>query len=241
MKKLFPVMLFALLLSGCFSEVGKVLQPAEKAVSGISKSIGKHATIHGKNLVNPSVGYSMFLIVLEINTNISSLLIDKTKEKIVAHDSIVAKKLAPGSFFYVIPPKIDNGETFYFDEELGRAIRNFLAIGKYGIPVSNVADAEYIVLTNVRESLSKRYGVNYSEVAFSIVDKLDIPVYLASIRVESRSDRNFWYYPTKEAKPVKQLTLKGLSKIMSEDLPNAHGDPLALAKAGKEFTENKGK
>jgi len=190
-----------------------------------------------KKVISPTTGYAYILIALEINSNISSLVIDKTKEKIVAYDSQVVKKLVPGSFFYVIPPKVSNGETFVFNEEMGSMIRNYLTMMKYGIPVSNPQDAEYIVVTNIRESLSKTYGLNYSEVSLSIMDKFDIPVYMASVRVESKSDRNFWYYATKKAKPVKQLTMKGLTRIMAEGLPDAHGEESVLVAYAKKKVE----
>jgi hypothetical protein len=248
MKKLFPVLLMIVFMTGCISTINrpfeagadfaqKVGTHTEEAVQGGIDGVGGAVN----KFFKPSTGYLLLLAVLEINTNMSSLIIDKTKEKVVGYQSHVAKKIEPGKFLYVIPPKITNGETYVFDEEMGRAIRNFLAIGKYGIPVTRFQDAEYIVVTNIDESLSKRYGTNYSEVNLSIVDKMDIPVYAASVRVESKSDRNFWYYPTKEARPVQQLTVKGLGKIMSEGLPEAHGNPLLLASSSENYLEKNGK
>jgi hypothetical protein len=193
-------------------------------------------------LINPSYGYTYFLIALEINSNISSLVIDKTKEKITSYDVQVLKKLKPGSFFFVIPPKVSNGETYEYDEEMGSMIRNYLTVAKYGLPVTDARDAEYIVVTNINESLSKFYGTNYSTVSLSIMDKFDLPIFLADIRVESKSDRNFWYYETKKARPVDQLTMKGLTKIMADGLPKVHGEEGFLtAYAKKKLAEYKEK
>lgn len=259
MKKLFPQLILLMFigasLTSCIASkaemavqpalepVKHVVQPVtnnlEKFASDVAGQIGESAEI----LLKPTAGYTYMLLAIELNSNFSSLLIDKTKEKIVGYQSQVAKKLTPGSFFFVIPPKVTDGETYFYDDDMGRMIRNYLTVGKYGIPVSNPDDAEYIIVTNIRESLSKSYGLNYSEIALSIVDKLDIPAYVATIRVESKSDRNFWYYATKKAKPVKALTMKGMAHIMAEGLPDAHGDVSALVSyaqglTGKDKKEN---
>lgn len=252
MKKIFPLLILAAVLSGCGvlkrteqAVIQPVIKPAKDVVQPVAKNLEKFVSdtvgLAGDSLeilLKPTAGYTYLLISLELNSNISSLIIDKTKEKIVGYQSQVATKLTPGSFFYVIPPKISNGETYVYDEEMGRMIRNYMTLGKYGIPVSNPDDAEYIVVTNIRESLSKTYGLNYSEISFSIVDKLDIPVYVSSIRVESKSDRNFWYYATKRARPVKELTIKGMTHIMAEGLPDAHGEVSKLVQYASSIVEN---
>jgi len=244
MKKLFPLLILMVFMTGCLGiskTSGKISGEVLKTVDPVVDPVADHVTAAGLRLENlfgdvtglagktleqllkPSFGYTYMLIAIELNSNISSLVIDKTKEKIVGYQSDVTQKLTPGNFLFVIPPKISNGETSVYDDEMGRMLRNFLAVGQYGIPVSNPADAEYIVVTNIRESLSKTYGLNYSEISFSIMNKLDIPVYLATVRVESSSDRNFWYHATKKARPVKQLTMKGMTHILAEGLPEAHG------------------
>ena len=103
-------------------------------------------------------------------------------------------------------------------------------------------DAEYIIVANIKESLSKFYGTNSSTVSLSIMDKFDLPIFLADIRVESKSDRNFWYYETKKARPVDQLTMKALTKIMADGLPKVHGEEAFLAAyAKKKLAEYKEK
>jgi hypothetical protein len=252
MKKLFPLIFALLVFAGCSAgkDVTAAVDLAVDPVADVVHPIGKNiegfisdtAGFFGDSveiLLKPSAGYTYIILALELNANVSSLIIDKTKEKVVGYESSTMKKLTPGSFLFVIPPKITDGETYHYDDHMGRMIRNFLAAGKYGIPVSNPDDAEYIVVTNIRESLSKTYGVNYSEIAFSIMDKLDMPAYAASVRVESRSDRNFWYYATKKARPVKQLTMKGLSHIMAEGLPEAHGEIDKLQAYAQKLTKDK--
>lgn len=241
MKKLFPVIVLILMMAGC---IGKPMDVATGIadpykVNDFLKEKVDLTKDSFKKVIHPSFGYTYMLFAIELNTNASSLIIDKTKEKIVGYNSQVIKKLDSGSFFFVIPPRISNGETFVFDEDMGRMIRNYLTVAKYGIPVSSPMDAEYIVVANIRESLSKTYGVNYSEVSFSIVDKFDSPIYLADIRVESKSDRNFWFYPTKKARPVQKLTMKGITRIMAEGLPEVHGRPHDLVSYTKDLVKNK--
>lgn len=249
MKKIFPLMIVMALVISCApaktaSKAEMAVQPALEPVkhvvqpvtNNLEKFISDTVGLAGdsvEKILKPTYGYTYLILAVELNSNISSLLIDKTKEKIIGWQSQVATKLTPGNFIFVIPPKIFDGEKYRYDEELGRMIRNYLAVGKYGIPVSNPNDADYIVVTSIRESLSKSYGLNYSEISFSIMDKMDIPAYLASIRVESHSDRNFWYYATKKARPVKELTIKGLTRIMAEGLPDAHGNVNALVAYAK--------
>jgi len=234
MKKLFPVLMLIVIMTatGC-GTVGKhASNVADRTYDLVDPTnmdnFADGLLLEGKGAANtilaPASGFIMAFIAIELNSNISSLMIDKTEEKIVGYNSNVMKKLTPGNYLLVLPPRISDGESFVYDDDMGRMIRNYLAVGKYGIPVSNVKDAEYIVVTRVRESLSKFYGVNYSEVSFSIHDKLDIPVYAASVRLESKSDRNFWYHATRKAKPVKQLTVKGITHILANGLPEAHGE-----------------
>jgi hypothetical protein len=203
---------------------------AEKTVDRVSSGI--------HNLVSLNTGYLMIIASIELNTNASSLFIDKTKEKVAAYNVSSAKTIEPGRFFYVLPPRITQANGIYdFDTDMLRLIRNYMTLGKYGVPVDDIKQAEYIVVVNIKESFEKRYGTNSSSVAFSIMDKLDLPVFAASVRIESASDKNFWYHAQKDARPVKELTMKGLSYIMTKSLPEAHGDKETLAKEASKYTD----
>jgi hypothetical protein len=136
-----------------------------------------------------------------------------------------------------VPPRIIHSDgTYEFNEKLHLQIRNFLAAGEYGIPVDSVSQAEYIVVFNAKESFDINYGTNSSQVSFSIMNKMDMPIYAASLRMESKSDKNFWYYSEKEAMPVRTLTMKGLAYIMANSLPEAHGDRTKLQAATDRIT-----
>lgn len=221
MKKLFPIMLVFLVLSGCVAkDVGKAVLKSNPVTEPLIE------------LMKPSSGLLMFAIVLETNTNVSSLLYDKTREKAEDYASIATEKLQHGRFIYVVPPRITHSDgTYEFNDTLKRQIKNFLAAGDYGIPVDTIAQAEYIVVFNAKESFNRNYGTNASQVSLSVMNKLDEPVFAASLRMESKSDKNFWYYSEKTAMPVRTLTMKGLAYLMANSLPEAHGDKSKLREA----------
>lgn len=238
MLKIFPVLILALWLSGCAEAVGSLadtnpvtgtLKAGVTTVGNVAEEATGIASDAVTQIFTANTGYFFILASIEVNTNISSLVIDKTKEKVADYDVHTVKTLEPGRFIFVVPPKVTKSDgTFYYDENMHRMIRNYLAIGKYGVPVDDIKQAEYIAVININESFEKRHGTNSSTVAFSIMDKLDLPVFASTVRIESSSDRNFWYYSEKDARPVKGLTMKGLSHIMAKALPEAHGDKKTL-------------
>ncbi|MGE4266616.1 MAG: hypothetical protein AB7F25_04205 [Deferribacterales bacterium] len=236
MKKIFPMLLAMVFFSGCaVKEAGVNLvkeNPVTKAGKSVTGKIDNIIIEPVTELMKPSSGLLLFAVVLETNTNVSSLLYDKTKEKAEDYTHIMTRRLDHGRFIYVVPPRITHSDgTYEFNEKLHTQIRNFLAAGEYGIPVDNIAQAEYIVVFNAKESFDRKYGTNFSRVNFSIMNKDDTPVFAASLRMESKSDKNFWYYPEKEAMPVRTLTMKGLAYIMANSLPEAHGDRTKLQAA----------
>lgn len=225
MLKIFPLIFLILFVSGCAGTTKSVVSAPFNAVGHAASTTVNSAV----DVLEPASGYLLFLTVLELKTNVSSLFIDKTRENVAKYNSIVAKKLIPGQFMYFLPPKITSSDgKITYDMEMLRLIRNFMAIGQYGVPVETIKQADYVVVINIKESFNRTYGTNSSEVAFSIMDKMDYPVYAADLRMESKSDRNFWYYPEKPAMPVDQLTMKALSYIMANSLPEANGNQKAM-------------
>ena len=245
MLKIFPILILMVMLGGCADSVGNAVvnNPASnlvkattKGVYGLGKEIVTVTIETTKEAISFNNGYLLVFAAMEANTNFSSLLIDKTKEKIDAYEVTQITPLTPGRFVYVMPVKITSSDGKYrYDEEITRMIRNYMTIGKYAIPVDNIASAEYVTVININESIEKRHGTNTSTVAFSIMNKMDYPMFAATVRVKSSSDRNFWYHSERDARPVKQLTMQGLSYIMAESLPDANGDKETLAKTTKEY------
>lgn len=247
MLKIFPVLILAVGLMGCAGAVGDLADtnPITGTLKGGITTVGnvaEEATVIATDAVSDlftfSTGYGMILASIELNTNASSLFIDKTKEKVADYNVYTVKTLEAGRFLFVVPPRVTKSDgTYYFDEDMHKLIRNYLAIGKYGVPVDDIKQAEYIAVVNINESFEKKRGTNSSVVAFSIMDKFDLPVFASTVRIESSSDSNFWYHSQKDAKPVKGLTMKGLSHIMSKALPEAHGDKKTLATEAAKYAK----
>lgn len=228
MVKIFPILLALIIVSGCAGATKTVTSAVTAPITAVDKTANATRTAATK-VLSPATGYLLFITVLELRTNVSSLFIDKTKENVTLYNSAMTKKLIPGQFLYFMPPRITHSDgTYTFDTEMNRLIRNYMTIGQYGIPVEDVRQADYIVVINIKESFNRNYGTNTSEVAFSIMDKMDYPVYASTVRMESTSDKNFWYYPEKPAMSVDQLTMKALSYIMANSLPEANGDQKAM-------------
>ena len=245
MLKIFPVLILAVSLWGCTEAVGGLADT--NPITGTMKAgvttvgnVADETTVVASDAVNQlftlSTGFLYAIAAVEINTNASSLIIDKTKEKVADYNANTVKTLEPGRFLFVVPPRITASDGSYtFDENMHKLIRNYMAVGKYAIPVDDIKQADYIAVITIKESFVKRYGTNYSVVNFSIMDKFDLPVFASSVRIESSSDKNFWYYSQKDARPVKSLTMKGLSYIMTKALPEAHGDKKTLAAEAKKY------
>ena len=45
----------------------------------------------------------------------------------------------------------------------------------------------------------------------------------SNVVVNSKSDKNFYYYPSKAARPVQELTLLGFEELFKSGLPQAFG------------------
>ncbi len=48
-------------------------------------------------------------------------------------------------------------------------------------------------------------------------------VFHSNVVVNSKSDKNFYYYPSKAARPVQELTLLGFEELFKSGLPQAFG------------------
>jgi len=78
-----------------------------------------------------------------------------------------------------------------------------IILNKLGDVVSTPEDANFIVITYLNESFERRYGVNSSNIEISILDVDNKPVMYTKVTSLSKSDENFFYFPTKTAKSVK--------------------------------------
>lgn len=203
MKKLILALSFLFLLQGCTSATGALA------------------------IINPIQPFnSMFyplLIIGELETNLSSLVIDKTKVKVVKFNTNPFEVLPERSLIYVMPAIIHKNNTKEYDEYYGNMFKNYILMNNFAIVTDDVNKADFVLVANITESPERTMGSNFSNVSVSIMDINEKPVFISSIQTKSSSDRNFYYHPSKSARPVKELTLVGLENIFKSGLPQAFG------------------
>ena len=203
MKKLILALSFLFLVQGCTSASGALA------------------------IVNPFNPFnSMFyplLIVGELETNLSSLVIDKTKVKVVNFKTNPFEVLPERSLLYVMPAIINKNHTKEYDEYYGNMLKNYILMNNFAIVTNDISKADFVLMATITESPERTLGTNFSNVQVSILDVNEKPVFLSSIQLKSSSDRNFYYHPSKSARPVKELTLVGLENIFKSGLPQAFG------------------
>lgn len=216
MKKIFPMIMALLLTISCTS-----IDPA-KELTNVQTGFEK---TYNTIFADPKNGILYSLILLEAKLNVSSLIFDKTKEEVEYFSRRSFQELPKHSTFYVMPAKVERAKQITYDDSFGRMVRNYIFLTGRGDVTTNLEDADYIVLTDIKESIQVNHGTNYSIITITIMNSMDFPVFFTSLKIKSSSDENFWYYPTKNARPVKQLTLKGMGAIMDSGMPAAFGDP----------------
>ena len=175
---------------------------------------------------NPVIGFKtgawQIAMLVEMNTNFSSLLYDKTEAKFESF-AVRPVTVLPENCSYYIMPVIytDPYGTKRYDDTYSRMIASYLRLNNFGYAAETLEKADYIVVVDVIESPQKSNGKNSSAIALTIMEPDETPVFFTKAFVTSRSDGNFYYQPSKSARPVKYLTLKGFERIFHEALPQA--------------------
>ena len=166
-----------------------------------------------------SGAWQMALLV-EMNTNFSSLLYDKTRAKFENFSVHPYQMLPKGAEYFVLPViYTDSYGNKSYDKTYPYMIANYLRLNNYGKVTDELASANYVIMVDVMESPEKSFGTNTSNIALTIMEKDETPVLYVNAFVTSKSDKNFYYWPSKTARPVKYLTLKGFEKIFEEAIP----------------------
>jgi hypothetical protein len=231
MKKIFPLLLVLVMLVGC----SKKLRP-DHVISNINDTITDSIQL----VTRLDTGMLYILFALEANTNMSSLFIDKTKEKVTSFHATSHEVLPKGKAFYIIPTQVTrDGKTFY-DEESGRLIRNYIHLSGFGKVTPYIQNADYVIISRIKESIDRGHFKNDSTIVMNIMHKNDIPAFSSVIKLESKADSNFWYFPTKNAIPSNMLSIKGLGQIFAVALPQAFGidsEPSTLDKFEAKMAE----
>lgn len=203
MKKLTVLLMFMVIISGC-SNIG-----------------GAVAVVNPLNFTN--TGFYPLLIIGELETNLSSLLIDKTKARITDFNVNPFEILPERSLIYVMPVGITKSYEKVYDKFYSDLIKRYLAMNKFAVITDDIAKADFILMANIAESPERRTGTNSSAISLSIMEQDERPVFYTTVRVKSTSDKNFYYHPSRAARPVHELTLVGLEEIFKSGLPQAFG------------------
>lgn len=171
-----------------------------------------------EDFTKPSRGYLIVAALIEMNSNFSSLLYDKTKasfENYVYAD--YGNKIPKRKFkYYVQPERVTRPGEVTYNDVIKTIIERVIILNKLGDVVSTPEDANFIVITYLNESFERRYGENSSNIEISILDIDNRPVMYTKVTSMSKSDENFFYFPTKTAKSVKYLTVKGLGYLLDK-------------------------
>lgn len=177
-----------------------------------AKTIAKNSI----NVLNPSYGYILTAALVEMNSNFSSLIFDKTdaKYKNYVYADYGNHLIYDNFKYYVMPEKITRLGEISYDENIKRIIERVIIVNKLGVIVDKPEKADFIVLTKLSESYEKLYGENSSDIEISILAKDNRPIMWTKVTAVSSSDENFFYFPSKTAKPVKYLTIKGLGYLL---------------------------
>lgn len=203
MKRLITIITLLALVSGCNSVGGAV------------------AVINPLNFTTTS--FYPLLIIGELETNLSSLVIDKTKATVTDFNVNPFEILPEKSLIYVMPAVITRSYEKSYDNYYSSLISRYLLMNNFAQVTNDLEKADFVLMASIDESPERRTGTNYSVISLSIMEKDERAVFYSNVVVKSKSDKNFYYHPSKAARPVKELTLLGFEELFQAGLPQAFG------------------
>ncbi len=181
----------------------------------------------GLTMINPleltTTGFYPLLIIGELEANLSSLVIDKTKAKVADFKVSPFEVLPEKSLIYVMPTAVTKHYHKEYDTYYSSLIGRYLQMNNFAIVTSDIEKADFVLITTISETPDRTIGTNASVISMSIMEKDERPVFHSNIIVTSKSDKNFSYRPTRTARPVTELTLLGFEEIFKDGLPQAFG------------------
>lgn len=199
MRKFYHIILIALLFT-----------------SIISCSWMKDGANEVADVLKPSAGIWYVAILTEMNSNFSSLIYDKTRAKFSDYKFTKSAFIKTGKNFFIIPPIDRMGD---YDISYKNLMENIISLNKLGTISNSAEDADYILVLKIDDNVSKYFGKNFTYVEISIFDANKNLVTFSSVNVYSKSDENFFYFPSKPAKPVSYLKVKGLEYVIKKSFP----------------------
>jgi|Wag4MinimDraft_11_1082651.scaffolds.fasta_scaffold00037_19 hypothetical protein len=168
------------------------------------------------DLLDSSTGFVYFAALVEVNSNFSSLLYDKTKADYKNYTAKYYEKLPIGKKYFVMTAKIIGIDKTVYTNEYTEAMKNFIRLNKLGTITDSPEKADIIVVTNIENSFNRNYGENFSKVSITFFKPDNTIVFYTKVKSVSRSDRNFFYHPTKKARPVEYLAVKGFERLINK-------------------------
>lgn len=190
-------------------------------VSGCNSIGGAVAVINPLNFT--TTGFYPLLIIGELETNLSSLVIDKTRATVTDFNVNPFEVLPEKSLIYVMPTIITKSYQKSYDTYYSSLISRYLQMNNFAVVTNDISKADFILMVNIAESPERRTGTNSSVISVSIMEQDERAVFYSNIAVRSKSDKNFYYYPSKAAKPVRELTLLAFEELFQAGLPQAFG------------------
>ncbi|MDR2104347.1 MAG: hypothetical protein LBP51_01185 [Deferribacteraceae bacterium] len=169
-----------------------------------------------------STGFWQVAVLVDAETNFSSLLYDKTEAAFTTFNFHTFQQLPAESTYFIVPTAhIDHNGKKSYDKSYTRLLASYLKMNRFGKVTEALDEADYIIMVDVEESNRSLIGTNTSSINITILDPDEEPFFFAQADIKSSSDANFYYRPSKYAREVKYLTLKGFERIFKEALPQA--------------------
>lgn len=190
-------------------------------VSGCNSVGGAVAVINPLNFT--TTGFYPLLIIGELETNLSSLVIDKTRATVADFNVNPFEVLPEKSLIFVMPAIITKSYQKTYDTYYSSLVSRYLQMNNFAVITNDISKADFILMTNIAESPERRTGTNSSVISISIMEQDERAVFYSNVVVNSKSDKNFYYYPSKAARPVQELTLLGFEELFKAGLPQAFG------------------
>lgn len=200
-------LILAIFLLNCSAIPSNPYKKLDSAASSLLEPITK-----------PSQGFIITAALIELNSNFSSLIYDKTDAsyKDYVYSDYGNHLLYDKFKYYILPEKITKSGEISYNETVKTIIERVIIVNKVGEVVHDPKKADFIIFTSVSESFEKKFGENSVDMEISILDKSNKPIMFTKVKAISRSDENFFYFPAKSAKSVKYLTVKGLEYLMNK-------------------------
>ena len=138
MKRLITLLCLLLVISGC-STVG-----------------GAVAVVNPLNFTNTA--FYPLLIIGELETNFSSLVIDKTKAHVEDFSVNPFEVLPEKSLIYVMPAIMTRSYQKSYDTFYSNLVKRYIQINNFAVVTEDIEKADFVLMTTVAESPERRRG-----------------------------------------------------------------------------------